>query len=200
MPAATLRRIGKGRPVDTADGFILTTGEAARIVGVAPRTMVKWCDTGGLPSWKLPCSPDRRLYAHDLREYLARFGSPIPAELDALVGATRELIIFRCHPATADAVAALVAGLAPVVLVADEWELGQLFGRRYATGVLVCGEEAAASETRRIFSRVPAGWLKVHARGPDQPDAAEGADLSFGDTPPPALAKPIARALAGRKS
>lgn len=32
----------------------LSTGEAAKLFGVAPRTMRDWCDNGKIPFWRSP--------------------------------------------------------------------------------------------------------------------------------------------------
>jgi hypothetical protein len=35
---------------------VLTSGDVANILKVAPRTVCKWCDNGSLPSWRLPAN------------------------------------------------------------------------------------------------------------------------------------------------
>jgi len=40
---------------------VLTTGEAARLCGVAPRTVSKWFDAGQLRGFRIPGSRDRRI-------------------------------------------------------------------------------------------------------------------------------------------
>lgn len=68
-----------------ADGAVLTTGRAAKLIGCAARTVTKWCDSGELPFWRLPMSTDRRIGAADLAAFLDRHGNPVPAKLRAMV-------------------------------------------------------------------------------------------------------------------
>lgn len=60
----------------------LTMGQIAKIVGVAPRTVTKWCDTGILPHYKLPMSKDRRVYRSDLVAFMRDKKIKIPRELE----------------------------------------------------------------------------------------------------------------------
>lgn len=57
---------------------ILTTGEAAKILQVAPRTVSKWCDSGRLPCEREAGSKNRLIDAEDLRRFMAENGVPIP--------------------------------------------------------------------------------------------------------------------------
>ncbi len=59
-----------------ASKTVLTTGQAAKLAGVAPRTMAKWCDGGLLPYYRLPTvgkrgDGDRRIRVEDLRRFIA---------------------------------------------------------------------------------------------------------------------------------
>jgi alkylated DNA nucleotide flippase Atl1 len=184
MPAATLRRIALG-PVVSPEGVILTTGETARLVGVAPRTVAKWCDSKQLPSWRLPLSGDRRLFAADLFQFLASRGAHVPAELVDLV-AKPEAVLFRCPPRIAQHLDL------PNQMHAVEslWDLGSLLGRPHRAGVVVCGEASASSEVAEVFRRAPNAWVKIHAFGPDQSKAA-GADHGFANHETPALVECI---------
>lgn len=47
-----------------------TTGAAAKLCGVAPRTMAKWIDAGFLKGRRLPGSADRRVYEVDLIKFM----------------------------------------------------------------------------------------------------------------------------------
>lgn len=59
----------------------LTTGQAARLLHVAPRTLAKWCDSGRIRHHRLPDSTDRRIFRGDLVAFAAGHGLPVPAEL-----------------------------------------------------------------------------------------------------------------------
>lgn len=52
----------------------MTTGQVARVAGVAPRTVSKWIDGGSLRGYRLPGGMDRRIRAADLAEFLRRHG------------------------------------------------------------------------------------------------------------------------------
>ena len=84
LPAARVLR-GHGdytpsaiSPVRVGNGHQLTTGSAARVVGVAPRTITKWIDSGALKGWRLPECSDRRVLASDLLAFLESLsGDPL---------------------------------------------------------------------------------------------------------------------------
>ncbi len=60
---------------------LLTSGDVARICGVAPRTVSKWCDSGKLKSFRIPGSLHRRIVPEDLLAFLKENGMPIrPAD------------------------------------------------------------------------------------------------------------------------
>ncbi len=51
-----------------------TTGQVAKRLGVAPRTVCKWVDSGRLLGFKLPGSKDRRIHPQALAEFEAFHG------------------------------------------------------------------------------------------------------------------------------
>ena len=69
---------------------VLTTGEVARICGVAPRTVTKWFDAGQLRGFKIPGSRDRRIPRESLVRFMKAYGIPLRG-LDG--GCTRVLIV-----------------------------------------------------------------------------------------------------------
>jgi excisionase family DNA binding protein len=71
---------------------VLTTGEVARICGVAPRNVSKWFDTGKLGGFKIPGSRDRRIPRESLVRFMRVHGIPLRG-LDGAV--TRVLIVDR---------------------------------------------------------------------------------------------------------
>ena len=50
---------------------IFTTGYIAKMIGVAPRTVSKWFDSGRLKGYRIPGSNDRRIPRAHLAEFLA---------------------------------------------------------------------------------------------------------------------------------
>jgi excisionase family DNA binding protein len=55
----------------------LTTGEVAQRLGVAPRTVAKWTDSGLLPGYQLPGSLHRRIRAVDLLDFAREYEIPL---------------------------------------------------------------------------------------------------------------------------
>ncbi len=64
----------------TNSGY-LTTGQVAKLCGVAMRTVSKWFDSGKLPGYKLPLSQDRRILPGGLVRFLEDHGVPVPHKL-----------------------------------------------------------------------------------------------------------------------
>lgn len=57
----------------------LTAGDVARMANVAHKTAVKWCDSGLLPSHRLPQGRrERRVAVGDLVAFLEKHGIPVP--------------------------------------------------------------------------------------------------------------------------
>ena len=78
---------------------VLTTGEVARVCGVAPRTVSKWFDTGQLRGFKIPGSRDRRIPRESLIHFMRAFGIP----LRGLDGAVTRVLIVDSEYDTVDA-------------------------------------------------------------------------------------------------
>jgi excisionase family DNA binding protein len=94
---------------------VLTTGEVARLCGVAPRTVSKWFDAGQLRGFKIPGSRDRRIP----RECLVRFMRAHGIPLHGLDGAVTRVLIVDSEYDSADALrAALESGFDYEVQVA----------------------------------------------------------------------------------
>lgn len=64
---------------------ILTTGDVAQILKVAPRTVSKWFDSGRLRGYRIPGSQDRRIPRERLVEFMTAHDMPaaLLAEWDA---------------------------------------------------------------------------------------------------------------------
>lgn len=61
---------------------IFTTGEVARLLSVAPRTVSKWFDSGKLKGYRLPGSQDRRIPREHLVTFLKEHGMPPVEEFE----------------------------------------------------------------------------------------------------------------------
>lgn len=55
---------------------VFTTGQAAKICKVAPRTICKWFDSGRLRGYRIPGSQDRRIPRDQLIRFLRDNGMP----------------------------------------------------------------------------------------------------------------------------
>lgn len=60
---------------------VFTTGQAAAVCRVAPRTAGKWIDAGRLKGYRIPGSNDRRIGRDDLISFMRVSNIPIPPEL-----------------------------------------------------------------------------------------------------------------------
>jgi excisionase family DNA binding protein len=78
---------------------VFTTGEVARLCGVAPRTVSKWFDAGQLRGYKIPGSRDRRIPRDSLVRFMRAYGIP----LRGLDGAMTRVLVVDPDYETADA-------------------------------------------------------------------------------------------------
>lgn len=53
---------------------ILTTGQVAKVTGVAMKTVVRWIDSGQLKGFTIPGSQHRRVEEKHLREFMKELG------------------------------------------------------------------------------------------------------------------------------
>jgi len=53
---------------------VLTPADVAKLLTVSERTVRKWCESGKLPSYKIPGSRHRRISIVSLRQFLLDFG------------------------------------------------------------------------------------------------------------------------------
>lgn len=63
---------------------VFTTGQIARALRVAPRTVGHWIDDGHLKGYRLPGSKDRRVTRAALEQFVRESGMPVEwlADLD----------------------------------------------------------------------------------------------------------------------
>ncbi len=64
------------------NGVVYTTGQIAKIVKVAPRTVAMWFDAGRIRGYRLPGSHDRRIPRESLEKFLLEHGMPTIAEYE----------------------------------------------------------------------------------------------------------------------
>lgn len=68
----------------------LTTGQIATLLGVAPKTVSKWVDSGLLKGFRLPGSMDRRILKIDLDTFCVANQFPVPEQYQCKVALTRD--------------------------------------------------------------------------------------------------------------
>ena len=115
---------------------VLTTGEVARVCGVAPRTVSKWFDTGQLRGFKIPGSRDRRIPRESLIHFMRAYGIPLRG-LDGAV--TRVLIVDSEYDAVDALRAALESGFDYEVHVATGVFEAGLLARQNRPHVILLG-------------------------------------------------------------
>jgi ssDNA-binding Zn-finger/Zn-ribbon topoisomerase 1 len=59
----------------------LTSGQVAKLCGVAPRTVSNWMEKGILRGWRIPGSQDRRFLPEVVARFIQDNGMPMPDEL-----------------------------------------------------------------------------------------------------------------------
>ena len=69
---------------------VFSTGEAAKILRVAPRTICKWFDAGRIWGYRFPDSRDLRIPRESLIRFLKENGIPLPGELEDVPGDNEE--------------------------------------------------------------------------------------------------------------
>jgi len=126
---------------------VLTTGEVARLCGVAPRTVSKWFDSGQLRGFKIPGSRDRRIP----RECLVRFMRAHGIPLRGLDGAVTRVLIVNCDYETADALrAALESGFDYEVRVATGVFEAGLLARQARPHVMLLDTSVPGPKAREM--------------------------------------------------
>jgi two-component system, OmpR family, response regulator RpaA len=100
-----VKRRKRGRITLTGD--TLTSGQIAKLSGVAARTASKWIDRRILKGFRIPGSLDRRVYRSDLVEFLTARGMRVPVELQDV---TRRVLLVSCGPATCAALTDALKG------------------------------------------------------------------------------------------
>lgn len=106
----------------------LTTGQVARLCQVAPRSVAKWFDGGGLTGYRLPMSKDRRVLKSDLARFLRDHGMPTFGLADE-----RPLFVAASPDLDLSALRAVMGGA---------WELAHARGAVEAAGLLTSREPA----------------------------------------------------------
>jgi len=126
---------------------VLTTGEVARICGVAPRTVSKWFDAGQLRGFKIPGSRDRRIPRESLVRFMRAHGIPLRG-LDGAV--TRVLLVNRDYEAADALRVALESGFDYEVRVATGVFEAGLLARQTRPHVLLLDTSVPGVKARQM--------------------------------------------------
>lgn len=116
----------------------LSTTQAAILCGVSPRTIVKWCDAGMLPSHRVPGGRFRRIYPEDFEAFCVANGM---ARVVAAIRGVRGCYVL-CVGLGADAAAALDARLPEgwrLEVAATVWQAATAFHRSLPVAVVLDG-------------------------------------------------------------
>lgn len=87
-PAAVVRRKGQRRPV--SEQQYLTTSEVAKLCGVAPRTVSKWCESGELVCHRIEADGGARRIS---RRNLEHFARDRRIDCDALYAPIQQILL-----------------------------------------------------------------------------------------------------------
>jgi hypothetical protein len=99
---------------------VFTTGDVAKMLTVAPRTVSKWFDSGLLKGYRIPLSNDRRIPRASLVRFLIDQKMPIPPELQ-----TGRAVVASATPALVEAaIDASIVHRVAVTVIADWFSLG----------------------------------------------------------------------------
>lgn len=63
------------------DQTIFTTGQAAKVMGVTPRQVSKWFDSGRLRGYRIPGNQDRRIPKENLLQFMKEHGITMKPEV-----------------------------------------------------------------------------------------------------------------------
>ena len=165
--------------MSTSRKTIYTTGEAARLCQVAPRTIAKWLDAGKISGYRIPLGQERRIYRESLHRFMLANGM-----VEAVRSASPAVVVASQDPHLIDT---LRRSLEPhwTVTVAGDWfELGRLANDRAQAVVLDFSFGARAdmlAAVRWFAGRTPKSRIIALLNEDDSdPDAvlSIGADLA----------------------
>jgi len=162
----------RGRtPSYRADGDVFTTGQAAKLLKVAPRTVSKWCDNQGLECYRLPGSTDRRIPRTGLVAFLVANSLPVPPELTENV--TYRVLTVGCR---GEWLSRLLSHLPEsdgylVTPASDLLEAGISLGENAPDAVLI-DFSVGRSAAETVAARCQHGTLVIGLVGEDVPTSA----------------------------
>lgn len=154
----------------TPSGYVLTSGQVAKALAVAPRTVSKWCDKGYLPHYRIPGSNDRRVYAHVLLKFIRDNGMNPPASLVALLEGKAELVTVGVGGIVHTLLKGSTPGYADKELE-NLFDAGAYLSDPNRHGVIVVGPELTSAEASLVADRTRDRWVVLRFLAADQQDA-----------------------------
>ena len=184
-------------PATPARDRIYTTGQLAKICGVAPRTVSKWIDAGHMRGYKIPGSNDRRVPHAALLHFLRQNGM----STHAVESAVASVLYIGSDGAFCDALAsALGLDLYDVRRAAGGFEAGVVcreFHPRAAVLDCALGTAEATAIAGHLRTRLPRVFLAAVANE-DACRTVPGFDETFvRPADPAAVAARVVAALEG---
>lgn len=155
------------RAANLATQKVFTTGQIAKILAVAPRTVSKWIDGGTLKGFRLPGSSARRVVREELRRFLVRSGYPTD-----WLAAVQSVLFVGCEPVL---VSTFVGGLSD----RDDWRVesvGSIFAAGVVAGSLLPN---VVIVDPRAFGRIDACGMAARLR--DLPPAGKTLLIAIAD-------------------
>lgn len=131
-----------------------TTGEVAKLIEVAPRTVSKWVDSGRMAGYRLPGSTDRRIPRESLVRFLKLNGLPL-RHLDDC--GWYKVLVVTTEPALSVQIAAgLPTPAVQVHTVSNGFDAGQVAAHEQPRAVVIdtgIGSESTFAVMRGMRSQ-----------------------------------------------
>lgn len=147
---------------------VLTTGEVAKLCNVAPRTVSKWFDSGGLRGYRIPGSKDRRIPVEQLVRFMRLHGMP----LNGLDTGCKRVLVFDSDRRVGEALRAVLTerGGYEVTLATSAFEAGALAQETRPHAMVIdttAPDVDVASLGRFMRATAPLQATKVIGTSPD---------------------------------
>jgi excisionase family DNA binding protein len=147
----------------------MTVGQVARLMGVSPRTVARWCDTGTLPGYRIPGSTARRFRRSDVERFDREH---------RIIDSRPVVLAVGLADDDADALALMIDGAASLVRATGEFDCGALLVA-HSPAVAVIDTAMGGAEARALAGRLAARLPAVLAFGPVPIDEGDILGLSW---------------------
>ena len=149
---------------------VFTTGDVAKMLTVAPRTVSKWFDSGLLKGYRIPMSNDRRIPRASLVRFLIDQKMPVPPELQ-----TARAVLASTTPALVDAVTRMDV---PVTVAADWFTLGvEMRDPEHRPGLVIIDLAMGTTAGLSVAAGLADHFQVLVCHWEDRPAIPEGVDV-----------------------